>query len=95
MKEKFQEFWDLYDKKVDRETAFRRFKKLTNSEIEKAIQKVPVYKQFQPDKKYRKNPSTWLNGKCWEDEYELEVTQQNTLNENGENIRDSFFSEFI
>lgn len=95
LKEKFQEFWDLYDKKVDRETAFRRFSKLKESEIEKALKVIPIYKKSQPDKKYRKNPSTWLNGKCWEDEYEPEVTQQNTLNENGENIRDSFFSEFI
>ena len=29
---------------------------------------IPQYKQCQPDKKYRKNPETFLNQKAWNDE---------------------------
>ena len=33
-----------------------------------ALNAVDQYVKSTPDPKFRKNPLTWLNGKCWEDE---------------------------
>jgi hypothetical protein len=35
---------------------------------------VPAYVASKPDRQYRKNPLTWLNGKCWQDE--VQAAQQ-------------------
>ena len=32
------------------------------------MEHIPKYKQAQPDKKFRKNPETFLNNKSWNDE---------------------------
>lgn len=66
--EQFSKFWDLYDKKQDREKCYKIFSKLAKTEIEKIFEKLPLYVSSTPDKQYRKNPQTWLNGKCWNDE---------------------------
>lgn len=64
----FEKFWGLYDKKQDREKCYKIFSKLAKTEIEKIFEKLPLYISSTPDKQYRKNPQTWLNGKCWNDE---------------------------
>jgi hypothetical protein len=65
----FEDFWNLYDKKVgDKEKIKAKFIKLKDSEIELIFLHVPKYKIAQPDKKYRKDPSTYLNNKSWNDE---------------------------
>jgi hypothetical protein len=65
----FDRFWDLYDKKVgDKVKIEAKFNNLPKSDIEKIFQHVPKYKLAQPDKKFRKDPSTYLNNKSWNDE---------------------------
>lgn len=64
----FEKFWGLYDKKQDREKCYKIFSKLAQTEIDKIFETLPMYILNTPDKKYRKNPQTWLNGKCWNDE---------------------------
>jgi len=64
----FEKFYQLYDKKIDRHKAESKWKLLTDKEREKIIEILPDYVQANPDKKYRKNPTTFLNGRCWEDE---------------------------
>ncbi len=64
----FSEFWDLYDKKIDRAKCEKAFKKLTAKEIEAIKAALPNYVKSTPDTQYRKNPLTWINGKCWNDE---------------------------
>jgi predicted MPP superfamily phosphohydrolase len=65
----FNKFWDLYDKKVgSKEKIFKKFLKLTNEEIELLLTHVPKYVQSTPEKKYRKNPETYINNKSWNDE---------------------------
>jgi 5-methylcytosine-specific restriction endonuclease McrA len=67
--ENFNNFWDLYDKKVgSKEKIFKKFLKLTNEEIELLLIHVPKYVQSTPEKKYRKNPETYINNKSWNDE---------------------------
>ena len=64
----FETFWNLYNKKVERKVCLAKFKKLDIETINKIIQVVPDYVKSTPDPKYRKNPETWINGECWNDE---------------------------
>jgi hypothetical protein len=68
----FIEFWSVYDKKNDRSRCLTKFKKVfkenKNLTFELFIDSVKQYVKSTPDPKFRKNPLTWLNGNCWEDE---------------------------
>ena len=70
----FNTFWDLYDKKTDAKNCKAKFLKLNDTERAMIFKVVKNYVDSTPDKKFRKNPSTWLNGKCWEDILENEVS---------------------
>lgn len=65
----FDFFWNLYDKKIgDKSKLSKKWEKLKDEERQAAIDYIPRYKASQPDKKYRKNPETFLNNKSWNDE---------------------------
>lgn len=64
----FEEFWNAYDKKVGRPKCERLWSKLTMAERVSCLAYIPLYKQAQPEKCYRKNPETFLRNKCWNDE---------------------------
>ena len=72
----FEQFWNLYDKKVERKNCFNKFINLDLKVIEKIINVVPFYVKSTPDLKYRKNPETWINGECWNDEIKDSTTEQ-------------------
>jgi hypothetical protein len=78
---RFAEFWDMYGKKVDSKKCQAKFNKLTKSEIEKLFEVLPRYIQSTPDKQYRKNPLTWLNGKCWNDEIQANSSPGRNVNQ--------------
>jgi hypothetical protein len=69
-------FWDLYNKKVDKVKTEKAFLKLSESEIQLILQVVKKYVDSTPDVKFRKNPLTWLNGKCWNDIIETKKEEQ-------------------
>ena len=65
----FSEWWDLYDKKVGDKTKLeKKWKNLSDNERQKAIDHTTLYRFTQRDKKYRKNPETYLNNKSFNDE---------------------------
>ena len=64
----FDLFWNAYDKKVGRPKCEKLWSKLTNKEMQACLDYIPLYKQAQPDKQYRKNPETFLRNKSWNDE---------------------------
>ena len=64
----FDEFWILYDKKVDKANTKKKYSKLSVTDREKIFTHIPRYKLKTPDVKYRKNPDTYLNNRCWEDD---------------------------
>lgn len=87
----FDDFWNLYDKKVGEKVKLsKKWEKLTDEERTLAMNHLPVYKLAEPNKKFRKNPETYLNNKSWNDEiigsnvqnarpktaYELELEQK-------------------
>ena len=63
----FNDFWKLYDKQVDKKKCLDKFLKLTDDEIKLIFENLPNYILNTPDKQFRKNPITWINGKCWND----------------------------
>lgn len=66
----FETFWNMYGKKNERWKCEAKFMKLKLSDIYLIIERLPAYILQTPEIKYRKNPSTWLNNKCWLDEIE-------------------------
>lgn len=64
----FASFWELYGKKIDQKKCKAKFITLNLQEIEIINSKLPEYILATPEVQFRKNPLTWLNGKCWNDE---------------------------
>ena len=76
----FDEFWNLYDKKTDRKKCEDKYKKLSSVQIDKIKTALPIYIKSKPDVQYRKNPLTWLNGECWNDE--VKPKQETNVSQN-------------
>lgn len=72
--EEFVFFWNTYDKKKDNKKCKIKWKNLSKSDKEIILNTVKEYVKANPDKKYRKNPLSYLNGECWNDE--ISKTQQ-------------------
>jgi hypothetical protein len=64
----FEDFWNRFDKKTEKPDAIREWLKLTDNEINKALDAVDLYVQSTHDKQYRKAAHRWLKKKGWEDE---------------------------
>ncbi len=82
----FDDFWDLYDKKISRPKAQQKWDKLKQKEKEKIMGVLPVYLFSTQDKQFRKNPVTYLNNKSWEDEIILKQKNE-SLRTQTERIR--------
>lgn len=72
----FEYFWEIYNKKIDRVKCEKVWNKLNQEEISKITLCVQDYVNSTPDSKYRKNPLTYLNGKCFNDEINFNYPQQ-------------------
>jgi hypothetical protein len=64
----FDDFWDLYAKKVDRPKCEKKWQKISQGVREKIMQHLRYYVDSTPDPQYRKNPATYLNNQSWENE---------------------------
>jgi hypothetical protein len=92
----FVDFWDIYDKKVgDREKIEKKWDSLSLKIQEEIMKYIPVYVQSQPDKKFRKNPQTFLNNKSWKDEIIEESTREDRAKGSGKNRIGTDFSESL
>ena len=66
----FNEFWSLYPRKVKKQDAYKAFLKICKDEgtfrliMDGLRKQLPTWK----DPQYIPHPTTWLNGKRWEDE---------------------------
>ena len=76
----FDEFWEAYDKKIDRAKCLAKWEKLTEQQHQEIMSNVHAYVAANNVKQYRKNPLTYLNGECWLDEI---ITSQPTRNNQG------------
>ena len=64
----FNEFWDLYDKKINPTKCKPKFLKLPEKDRKLIMEYIPKYKLAQPEKKFRKDPYTFLHNSAWLDE---------------------------
>ena len=65
----FSDFWNLYDKKVgDLQKLKKKWALLKDEERTKVMDHLPLYVKATPQKKYRKDPYTYLNNSGWTDE---------------------------
>ena len=71
----FDKFWDLYNKKEGSAKCKAKWNKLKPADIEQIFTALPNYVSSTPEKQYRKNPLTWLNGEHWNDD--IQNTTQN------------------
>lgn len=67
LKESFNQFWNLYDKKRGKEKAFLYWCKLTDDERAKVFENVPIYVRA-TEKQFRKDPERYLRNKTFNDE---------------------------
>lgn len=74
--EAFDYFWNTYDNKKDSKICKEKFFKLPKKDIIKILEVVENYVKSTPDKNFRKNPKTWLNGQCWNDEININLNTQ-------------------
>lgn len=80
----FEFFWEAYNKKIDRSKCESAWSKLTEEEVQKIVATVDQYVLANPEIKFRKNPLTYLNGKCFNDEIVFYPKPQNNGNFNNE-----------
>ena len=67
----FESFWNMYDKKADRAKCEKVWGKITDTDRAEIFRVLPTYIDSTPNIRFRKNPLTWINGKCWRDEFHL------------------------
>ena len=64
----FEQFWDLYDKKINRIKSEPKWNTLKQNIKEQIMDYIPKYKASKTDKQFIKHPLTFLNSEGWNDE---------------------------
>ena len=74
----FNNFWNTYDKKKGYKKCLPKWNNgsLCKEKKKLAIDYIAEYKEAEPDKKFRQNPLTYLNGETWNDELIKEETPE-------------------
>ena len=80
----FEDFWETYDKKKDRRDCEKKWEKLTQSEKEAIMSYIPLYHKSEPDIKFRRYPTTFLNKRTWENEIEENNNHQKLFKDESE-----------
>lgn len=64
----FEDWWKMYNKKRGKKKAKQKWNRLTERQQTACLLATPAYVASTPDPVYRKDPLTYLNGECWNDE---------------------------
>ena len=75
----FDELWNLYNKKLNKEDSLNAFKKIKSSEYEVIKNHIPNFVKSFKDKQYQPYFSTYLNKNRWQDEVETKQPVQPRL----------------
>jgi len=77
----FDEFWDLYPRKVSKRVAQRKFELLTKAEQQQALEALPnhikYWKSKNTEMEFIPHASTWLGQYRFEDEIVIEEPKAN------------------
>ena len=69
--EQFEAFWKSYPRRVAKGAARKAFDKaIKKTTLENMLKAITEYVAKKPEKIDFKHPATWLNGECWDDEWE-------------------------
>lgn len=90
-KKSFDQFWDLYDKKVGKDESQRQWERLSESDKEAVLLYIPLYKKSQPEKRFRKDPERFLKKRAWTNE----IIQDNVIPISHANKNASTATSFI
>ncbi len=68
----FEIFWLAYPNKKSKGTARDKAwpRAIAKTNLQTMLDAIEVYRRCKPTWKAYMMPATWLNGECWEDEYE-------------------------
>lgn len=72
----FEDWWQMYGKKRGKKKAKQKWDKLTVEQQTACLIATPAYVASTPDRTYRKDPLTYLNGECWNDEIILKQNHE-------------------
>lgn len=76
-RERFEEWWKLYDKKKDKKLTFSKFKScLKKHSFEQIMQGTREYIKTIKDKQYQKYPKTFLTNESYMNDYSEEMPQE-------------------
>lgn len=64
----FEKWWELYGKKRGKKKTQAKWCRMAMKDKMACLHIVEEYVKSTPDKKFRKDPLTYLNGECWNDE---------------------------
>lgn len=70
-----EQFWKLYPRRIAKLSAMKALKKARKRNVSwdhfiAAVEKYAAWCKTK-EKQFIKHPATWLNGGCWDDEYDL------------------------
>jgi hypothetical protein len=69
--QQFEAFWKSYPRRVAKGAARKAFDKaIKKTTLENMLKAITEYVAKKPEKIDFKHPATWLNGECWDDEWE-------------------------
>lgn len=75
----FDDFWNMYDKKVAKDKCQKKYNKLTKKELLKIKETLQDFLNYKPFADYQHpNPLTYLNQKRWNDEIEQDESNLST-----------------
>lgn len=90
--EQFEQWWNLYDKKLDKKKAFSLFKSaLKKHDFEKIMNGTKDYLKTITDKQFQKYPKTFLSQESYMNDYKQERTVK-TQNENNNSLFDQLMN---
>lgn len=90
--EKFNEWWNLYNKKIDKKKAYSLFKStLKKYDFETVMNGTREYLKTITDKQYQKYPKTFLGQESFLNNYEDEIKHNNKSD--GGNVLDELLRE--
>jgi|GEM_PF-1801167 len=88
----FEEFWNIYDKKIDRVKCIKLWESISNEKYGVILKHSAEYVNATPDKKFRKNPETYLRNECWNNEIirGIKTSDNQSIDENFRRFEEIF-----
>lgn len=66
--ERFEKFWNLYGKDIQKDKCYSEWKFINTIDKDKILKTLPSYIESTPEVQFRRHPLTYLRNKAWLDE---------------------------